>query len=113
MAFFVELTEAISRHKSLLVPGLNPNPELLASWAAERGLAGRSLMRQACHWIKAVVKATAPVVCAFKPSLGSYQALVGSGPHPPRPALQPAGASAAGSGRPVSICRPARLRFQR
>ncbi|MFZ9621314.1 MAG: bifunctional orotidine-5'-phosphate decarboxylase/orotate phosphoribosyltransferase [Prochlorococcaceae cyanobacterium] len=75
MAFFIQLTEAISRHQSLLVTGLDPNPELLASWAAARGLAGRSLLSQARHWIKAVVEATAPHVCAFKPSLGFYQAL--------------------------------------
>ena len=75
MAFFLQLTEAISRHQSLLVTGLDPNPELLASWAAARGLAGRSFLSQARHWIKAVIEATAPVVCAFKPSLGFYQAL--------------------------------------
>jgi len=75
MAFFVQLTEAISRHQSLLVTGLDPNPELLQSWASARGLAGRSLLSQARHWIKAVVEATAPLVCAFKPSLGFYQAL--------------------------------------
>jgi len=75
MAFFVQLTEAISRHQSLLVTGLDPNPELLASWASARGLAGRSFLSQARHWIKAVIEATAPVVCAFKPSLGFYQAL--------------------------------------
>ena len=75
MAFFVQLTEAISRHQSLLVTGLDPNPELLANWAAPRGLAGRSLLSQARHWIKAVVEATTPHVCAFKPSLGFYQAL--------------------------------------
>jgi uridine monophosphate synthetase len=75
MAFFIQLTEAISRHQSLLVTGLDPNPELLQSWAAARGLAGRSFLSQARHWIKAVVEATAPVVCAFKPSLGFYQAL--------------------------------------
>ncbi|MBM5826880.1 MAG: bifunctional orotidine-5'-phosphate decarboxylase/orotate phosphoribosyltransferase [Cyanobacteria bacterium M_surface_7_m2_040] len=75
MAFFIQLTEAISRHQSLLVTGLDPNPELLASWAAARGLAGRSFLSQARHWIKAVVEATTPHVCAFKPSLGFYQAL--------------------------------------
>jgi len=75
MAFFVQLTEAISRNQSLLVTGLDPNPELLQSWAAARGLGGRSFLSQARHWIKAVVEATAPLVCAFKPSLGFYQAL--------------------------------------
>ena len=40
-----------------------------------RGMAGRSFLSQARHWIKAVIEATAPHVCAYKPSLGFYQAL--------------------------------------
>jgi uridine monophosphate synthetase len=75
MGFFVQLTEAIADRQSLLVTGLDPNPEMLQSWAARRGLAGRSFLSQARHWIKAVIEATAPHVCAYKPSLGFYQAL--------------------------------------
>jgi orotidine-5'-phosphate decarboxylase len=48
---------------------------MLHSWAASRGMAGRSFLSQARHWIKAVIEATAPHVCAYKPSLGFYQAL--------------------------------------
>jgi uridine monophosphate synthetase len=48
---------------------------MLQTWAARRGLAGRSFLSQARHWIKAVIEATAPHVCAYKPSLGFYQAL--------------------------------------
>jgi len=40
-----------------------------------RGMGGRSFLSQARHWIKAVIEATAPHVCAYKPSLGFYQAL--------------------------------------
>jgi uridine monophosphate synthetase len=75
MGFFVQLTEAITTRQSLLVTGLDPNPEMLQSWAARRGMAGRSFLSQARHWIKAVIEATAPHVCAYKPSLGFYQAL--------------------------------------
>jgi len=75
MGFFVQLTEAISARQSLLVTGLDPNPEMLQSWAARRGMAGRSFLSQARHWIKAAIEATAPHVCAYKPSLGFYQAL--------------------------------------
>ena len=75
MGFFVQLTDAIAEHQSLLVTGLDPNPEMLQSWAARRGLAGRSFMSQARHWVKAVIEATAEHVCAYKPSLGFYQAL--------------------------------------
>ena len=75
MGFFVRLTDAIADHQSLLVTGLDPNPEMLQSWAQRRGMAGRSFLSQARHWIKAVIEATAPHVCAYKPSLGFYQAL--------------------------------------
>ena len=75
MGFFVQLTDAIAANQSLLVTGLDPNPEMLQSWALRRGLAGRSFLSQARHWIKAVIEATAPHVCAYKPSLGFYQAL--------------------------------------
>jgi len=75
MGFFVQLTDAIADHQSLLVTGLDPNPEMLQSWAQRRGMAGRSFLSQARHWIKAVIEATAPHVCAYKPSLGFYQAL--------------------------------------
>ncbi len=75
MGFFIQLTDAMAARQSLLVTGLDPNPEMLQSWAGRRGLAGRSFLSQARHWIKAVVEATAPHVCAYKPSLGFYQAL--------------------------------------
>ena len=75
MGFFVRLTDAIAERQSLLVTGLDPNPEMLQSWAHRRGLGGRSFLSQARHWIKAVIEATAEHVCAYKPSLGFYQAL--------------------------------------
>jgi uridine monophosphate synthetase len=75
LGFFIQLTDAIADHQSLLVTGLDPNPEMLQSWAMRRGMAGRSFLSQARHWIKAVIEATAPHVCAYKPSLGFYQAL--------------------------------------
>ncbi len=75
MGFFIQLTEALADRQSLLVTGLDPNPEMLQSWAARRGMANRSFLSQARHWIKAVIEATAPHVCAYKPSLGFYQAL--------------------------------------
>ncbi|KEF41969.1 MAG: bifunctional orotidine 5'-phosphate decarboxylase/orotate phosphoribosyltransferase [Cyanobium sp. CACIAM 14] len=75
MGFFVQLTDAIAARQSLLVTGLDPNPEMLQAWAHRRGMGGRSFLSQARHWIKAVVEATANHVCAYKPSLGFYQAL--------------------------------------
>ncbi|MCS5691875.1 bifunctional orotidine-5'-phosphate decarboxylase/orotate phosphoribosyltransferase [Cyanobium sp. FGCU-6] len=75
MGFFVQLTDAIASRQSLLVTGLDPNPEMLQSWAHRRGMGGRSFLSQARHWIKAVIEATAEHVCAYKPSLGFYQSL--------------------------------------
>ncbi|MFN7899682.1 MAG: bifunctional orotidine-5'-phosphate decarboxylase/orotate phosphoribosyltransferase, partial [Synechococcaceae cyanobacterium] len=60
MGFFVRLTEAIASRQSLLVTGLDPNPEMLQSWAYRRGMGGRSFLSQARHWIKTVIEATAP-----------------------------------------------------
>ena len=75
MGFFLQLTDAITERQSLLVTGLDPNPEMLQSWALRRGMAGCSFLSQARHWIKAVIEATGSHVCAYKPSLGFYQAL--------------------------------------
>ena len=75
MSFFVQLTDAIAERQSLLVTGLDPNPEMLQSWAQRHGMGGRSFLSQARHWIKTVIEETAPHVCAYKPSLGFYQAL--------------------------------------
>jgi uridine monophosphate synthetase len=75
MSFFVQLTDAMAKRQSLLVTGLDPNPEMLQSWATRHGMGGRSFLSQARHWIKAVIEETAPHVCAYKPSLGFYQSL--------------------------------------
>ena len=75
MGFFVQLTEAIAERQSLLMTGLDPNPEMLQSWVQRRGMANRSFLSQARHWIKTVVEETSPHVCAIKASLGFYQAL--------------------------------------
>ena len=75
MGFFIQLTDAIATRQSLLVTGLDPNPEMLQSWAHRRCMGGRSFLSQARHWIKAVIEATAEHVCAYKPSLGFYLSL--------------------------------------
>ena len=41
MGFFVRLTDAIAARQSLLVTGLDPNPEMLQAWAHRRGMGGR------------------------------------------------------------------------
>ena len=79
MGFFTALTEAITSRSSLLVTGLDPNPEMLRSWAAARKLGGSSLLSQARSWCKSVIESTADHVCAYKPSLGFYQAMGAAG----------------------------------
>lgn len=75
MTFFLKLTEAIASRQSLLITGLDPNPEMLHTWNRSRGGGTGSFLSQARRWIKAVIEATADHVCAVKPSLGFYQAL--------------------------------------
>jgi uridine monophosphate synthetase len=75
MSCFVKLTEAIADRGSLLVTGLDPNPEMLQSWSRREGLSAASFLAVARQWIKSVIEATSDHVCAYKPSLGFYQAL--------------------------------------
>ena len=63
MAFFTALTEAIASRQSLLVAGLDPNPEMLRHWASSRNLSGRSLLSQARAWCKAVIGTTRTCIC--------------------------------------------------
>ena len=56
MGFFTALTEAMTSRQSLLVTGLDPNPEMLRNWASPRGLGGSSLLSQARSWCKSVIK---------------------------------------------------------
>lgn len=79
MGFFTTLTEAMASRNTLLVTGLDPNPEMLRHWAINRGLAGGSLLSQARYWCKSVIEATSDHVCAYKPSLGFYQAMGSAG----------------------------------
>jgi uridine monophosphate synthetase len=74
MSFFVKLTEAMASRQSLLITGLDPNPEMLQTWTRHNAGSG-SFLAQARRWIKAVIEATSDNVCAYKPSLGFYQAL--------------------------------------
>ena len=79
MNFFTGLTEAINSRQSLMVTGLDPNPEMLRHWANSNGISNRSALSQARAWCKQVINATEPHVCAFKPSLGFYQAMGSAG----------------------------------
>ncbi|MGF1481178.1 MAG: bifunctional orotidine-5'-phosphate decarboxylase/orotate phosphoribosyltransferase [Cyanophyceae cyanobacterium] len=72
MSFFEKLTKAIARNQSLLVVGLDPNPEMLP-----QRYGANENDRLAClqDWLYSVITQTGDRVCAYKPTLGFYQAL--------------------------------------
>ncbi|RMF23145.1 MAG: bifunctional orotidine-5'-phosphate decarboxylase/orotate phosphoribosyltransferase [Cyanobacteria bacterium J083] len=70
MDFSSKLANAISKNQSLLVVALDPNPEMMPDQAEER-----NLMSSLWHWLKKIIDLTADCVCAYKPTLGFYQAL--------------------------------------
>ncbi|MDX2215668.1 MAG: bifunctional orotidine-5'-phosphate decarboxylase/orotate phosphoribosyltransferase [Oculatellaceae cyanobacterium bins.114] len=81
-----KLEAAISRNSSLLVVGLDPNPELMPLCYGVQGdsvegspLDQDALIRRLGDWLQWVVAQTADLVCAYKPTLGFYQALGSAG----------------------------------
>jgi uridine monophosphate synthetase len=74
MHFCDRLEAAIARHSSILIAGLDPNPELMPAWYGDRQNAD-NLMQGLQDWMQRVIFATQHLVCAYKPTLGFYQAL--------------------------------------
>lgn len=62
MEFFAQLDAAVKKNKSLLCIGLDPNPSLMPS-----GI-------DTFAFNKAIIDATADIVCAYKPNLAFYEA---------------------------------------
>ncbi|MBD3887001.1 bifunctional orotidine-5'-phosphate decarboxylase/orotate phosphoribosyltransferase [Phormidium tenue FACHB-886] len=75
MSFAHKLEAAILRNQSLLFAGLDPNPEMLP----DRFGHPSDLMACLQAWLYAVIEQTADFVCAYKPTLGFYQALGAAG----------------------------------
>lgn len=86
MHFFDKLEAAIDRNASLLVVGLDPNPELLPAHYGNNSDDNRGdnsggnsddgkLIQNLGDWLQAVVDQTSDLVCAYKPTLGFYEAL--------------------------------------
>jgi len=70
MNFFDKLNTNISRNQSLLFVGLDPNPEMMpARFQSTDIITGLE------NWLKFVIAETADFICAYKPTLGFYQAL--------------------------------------
>lgn len=85
MPFLNKLEAAIAHHSSLLIVGLDPNPELLPArfnqaatseyrWT-DNPYPGDTLIEGLWQWLKFIIAETSELVCAYKPTLGFYQAL--------------------------------------
>ena len=71
MNFADKLNQAIATNNSLLIVGLDPNPEMMPSkYVREAGL-----IESIEAWLLWVIESTSDRVCAYKPTLGFYQAL--------------------------------------
>jgi uridine monophosphate synthetase len=70
MNFFEKLDRVIVRHQSLLVVALDPNPEMMPQkYRTSDNLDGL------WNWLQFVITETSNLVCAYKPTLGFYEAL--------------------------------------
>jgi uridine monophosphate synthetase len=74
MNFFTKLEEVIAKNDSLLVVGLDPNLEMMP-YATETEEQGEALLTNLRDWLQQIITETANFVCAYKPTLGFYQAL--------------------------------------
>ena len=76
VSFYEKLNGAIARNRSLLVVALDPNPEMMPRGDRTNGeLATEELVANLKDWLAGVIHATGDRVCAYKPTLGFYQAL--------------------------------------
>ena len=77
MSFFEKLNDAIARNGSLLVVGLDPNPEMLPERYRFTGDSDR--IKHLRDWLQEVIAKTSDRVCAYKPTLGFYEAFGAQG----------------------------------
>ena len=74
MNFFEKLNAAIAKNQSLLVVGLDPNPEMMPmSYCKREGKDG--IIEDLWDWLQFIISETADLVCAYKPTFGFYKAL--------------------------------------
>jgi uridine monophosphate synthetase len=70
MNFFDKLNTNISQNHSLLFVGLDPNPEMIpAPYQSADMITGLA------NWLQFIIAETSNFVCAYKPTLGFYEAL--------------------------------------
>lgn len=74
MDFFEKLNAAIAQNQSLLVVGLDPNPEMMPTRYRKReGKDG--IIDDLWDWLQFIIAETTDLVCAYKPTFGFYKAL--------------------------------------
>ena len=74
MDFFEKLNAAIARNQSLLVVGLDPNPEMMPTRYSHAKGSG-SIINDLWDWLQFMIAETTDLVCAYKPTFGFYKAL--------------------------------------
>jgi uridine monophosphate synthetase len=74
MNFSAKLNQTIVTNQSLLVVGLDPNPEILPSNYLHNGRAKQTI-DNLWEWLQMAIERSSDRVCAYKPTLGFYQAL--------------------------------------
>jgi len=74
MNFFEKLNEAIARNQSLLIVGLDPNPEMMPMRYCPTASEGSSI-DGLWAWLQFLIAETVDLVCAYKPTFGFYKAL--------------------------------------
>lgn len=78
MTFFEKLTSAIARNQSLLVVGLDPNPEMMPQ-RSNYTENSEATITDLWDWLQFIIAETSDLVCAYKPTLGFYEILGGEG----------------------------------
>jgi uridine monophosphate synthetase len=73
MTFSDKLNAAIARNQSLLFLGLDPNPEMMPCLNSNR--TEENIIGDLWDWLQFSIAQTKDLVCAYKPTLGFYQAL--------------------------------------
>ncbi|HBE17566.1 MAG TPA: bifunctional orotidine-5'-phosphate decarboxylase/orotate phosphoribosyltransferase [Cyanobacteria bacterium UBA11149] len=74
MNFWDKLNSAIAENQSLLVVGIDPNPEMMPS-RYDRQESNRTIIDNLWDWLNFIIEETSDLVCAYKPTFGFYQAL--------------------------------------
>ncbi|MBW4574050.1 MAG: bifunctional orotidine-5'-phosphate decarboxylase/orotate phosphoribosyltransferase [Aphanothece sp. CMT-3BRIN-NPC111] len=78
MNFFDKLNGAIARNQSLLFVGLDPNPEMMPTHYGSPD-DSESIINSLWEWLQFIITETSDLVCAYKPTLGFYEALGAQG----------------------------------